>query len=367
MGFLTPYALVATRPRTGAVAGLRSRLCPVGLVGLLGDLDRVAERCSVPGEAAGSGYTWDAVDRHDRTWSPQGVACIPSSDVLVVSWYARRRRLHRTPGCRISFLDRAHPDGPRYRHVLLVAPRRRLGRLTMGSVPVHAGGIAVRGNLLYVADTLFGVRLFRLDDVLSVRPLPPDPETTEPAGRAPTRRALGNRFRAHGYDYVLPQLMSLRVPLRAGTRRLRHSFLSIGQVDGRPTLVIGEYRRAGGQPRLARYPLDTGTGLPTADGRGRTTPLEVFHRQPDRMQGAAVHDSTWFVTASSGEGVPGDLYVGGPGAWVRHGRVLPTGPEDLDWSRPGEELWCVSEWPGRRWIFPVPTGRWQPTAGSGPP
>jgi hypothetical protein len=77
------------------------------------------------------------------------------------------------------------------------------------------------------------------------------------------------------------------------------------------------------------------------------------------MQGAAVHGSTWFVTASAGEDVGGDLYVGAPGAWVRHRRVLPPGPEDLAWSVPGQELWCVSEWPGRRWVFPVATSPWR--------
>jgi hypothetical protein len=77
----------------------------------------------------------------------------------------------------------------------------------------------------------------------------------------------------------------------------------------------------------------------------------------------AVHGSAWWLTASAGEGVPGDLYVGAPGAWSRHRGVLPTGPEDLDWSRPGEELWCASEWPGRRWVFPVAAGRWQESSG----
>jgi hypothetical protein len=267
-----------------------------------------------------------------------------SGEVLLVGWYARRRRF-RTPGCRISVVDRTHPDGPRYRHVLLVAPRRPLGFLTLGRVPVHAGGIAVRGDLLYVADTVFGVRLFRLADVLR----------TPPGG--------AGRFRARGYDYVLPQTAALRVPPRPG-RRLRFSFLSIGQEAGRPLLVVGEYRRKGGRPRLATYPLDPGTGLPATGADGRAVQPEVFDAQPDRMQGAAVHEGTWFVTASSGEGVAGDLYVGAPGAWTRHRRVLPTGPEDLDWSSPGEELWCVTEWPGRRWVFPVSTAPWREPSGS---
>lgn len=350
MGAVPPYALTATRPRVAVVARLRRRLSPVALDGVLADLDRVAERCPVPGEAAGQGLTWDRADRDDPSWRPQGVAGVRSGQVLLVAWYARRRRLHRTQGSRISVVDPGHPDGPRYRHVLLVSPRRPFGFLTVGRVPAHAGGIAVRGDMLYVADTDSGVRLFRLGDVLRV---------VEPP--AATRRGWFRRLpaRRFGYDYVLPQLMALRVPLRAGPRRLRHSFLSIGEVDGGPNLVVGEYRRKGGAPRLARYALDPETGLPAAGAHGRAVPVEVFERQPDRMQGAAVHEGTWFLTASSGEGVAGDLYVGAPGAWSRHRRVLPPGPEDLDWSRPGEELWCVTEWPGRRWVFPIPTARWQ--------
>ncbi len=350
------YALAATRTRANLVDRVSRRLPRVALDGVLADLDRAAERCPVPGEAAGEGFTWDDLDRNDPTWWPQGVVSIRSGAVLLVSWYARRGRLFRTPGSRISVVDRTHPDGPRYRHVLLVVPRRRLGVLTLGTVPVHAGGIAVHGDLLLVADTLFGVRVFRLEDVMAVPPQPPAADGSA-LGRIdmPRRSAV----RASGCAYVLPQLMAFRVPLRSGRRRLRYSFLSTGQVEGRPNLVVGEYRRKGDRPpRLARYPIDPRTGLPAVDDRGRCTPLEVYEDQPNRMQGAAVHGSTWFVTASAGERSAGDLYVGAPGTWHRHRGVLPTGPEDLDWSRPGEELWCVSEWPGRRWVFPIATNRW---------
>jgi hypothetical protein len=228
----------------------------------------------------------------------------------------------------------------------------------MGTVPVHAGGIAVHGDLLHVADTVFGVRLFRLRDVLRVPRRAPGADGGSPRGIRGLVRSVDG-LDAFGYDYVLPQFMAYRVPLRSGARRLRYSFLSVGEVGGRPNLVVGEYRRKGaGAPRLVRYPLDPRTGLPAADEHGRCTPLEVYEGQPSRMQGAAVHESEWFVTASAGEGSPGDLYVGAPGALHRHRGVLPTGPEDLGWSRPGEELWCVSEWPGRRWVFPIATSRW---------
>ncbi|MGY1808571.1 hypothetical protein ACI8AF_14480 [Blastococcus sp. SYSU D00669] len=329
MRAVPPFALAATRHRGRRVDRLAARLPRVGLDGVLADLDRAGEPGAVPGEAAEDGFTWDAADRSDPGWWPQGVAATRSGRVLLVSWYAKRRRL-RTQGVRLSVVDRSSPAGPRYRHVLLVVPRRLPGLPPwLGRVPVHAGGIAVCGDLLHVADTLAGVRVFRLGDVL----------------RAPRG----------GYGYVLPQVTAFRVPLRAGRRRLRYSFLSVGTVDGRPRLVVGEYRRAGSHPRLASYPLDPRTGLPATDASGICAPLEVHEDQPVRMQGAAVHGSRWFLTASTGEGRPGDLHVGAPGRWRRRRGVLPPGPEDLAWSRPGEELWSVTEWPGSRWVFRVRT------------
>ena len=355
-----PFTLRHTRRRRRAVEGLAGRYRRIGLDGVLADLDRVATPCTVPGPAAGDGFTWEERDREDRSWFPQGVAALRDGSVLLVSWYAKRRRL-RTEGSRISVVDRSDPAAPRYRHVLLVAPRRRLGLLTVRAVPVHAGGIAVSGDLLLVADTLVGLRVFALDDLMRV---------PEDAGRGVlhrVRRALRRvrGLRRPGADVVLPQLMACRMPLWTGAGRLRWSFVSLARGPEGSSLVVGEYRRAGSSPRLARYPLDEATGLPALDGRGRCAPLEVHDAQPVRMQGAALHEGTWFATASTGEGNPGDLHVGAPGAWHRHRGVLPTGPEDLSWSRPGEELWSVSEWPGRRWVFPVEAGRWRPGVSAG--
>ena len=348
---------VADRRRAGLADRLTRRLPPVGLAGVLADLDRTGAPAQVPGEAAGDGLTWDAADRDDPSWWPQGVASTRGGEVLLVSWYATRRWLVRTHGSRVSVVDRTDPAAPRYRHVLLVVPRRRL-RLGLGAVPVHAGGIAVLGDLLYVADTRAGVRLFRLSDVVRV----PDRRLPVPWL---TARTLGRRlggWSAYGHGYVLPQALRLRVPRWPSRDRLRFSFLSVGEVEGRLSLVVGEYGRAGTAPRLARYPLDPATGLPELGPDGRCTPLEVHERQPPRMQGVAVDGATWFVSASSGKGSPGDLHVGAPGAFTRHRRVLPPGPEDLDWSRPGQRLWCVSEWPGARWVFPVDVARWLPRA-----
>ena len=353
------FALRVADRRGALVDALAEHLPRVGLAGALADADRVAVPCPVPGDAVVDGFTWEPRDADDPAWFPQGVACVRGGDVLLVSWYGVRRGL-RTKGSRITVVDRTDPARPTYRHVLLVVPRRRLGRLTLSPVPVHAGGIAVVGDLLHVADTVAGVRVFRLADVLRV---PPRRLDARLPWRGAGTRTLGHRptggWTAYGHDHVLPQALRLR-PAVPGA--LRFSFLSVGDVDGEPSLVVGEYRRAGARPRLVRYRFDRETGLPAVDAAGRSRPVAVHEEAPVRMQGVAVHGPTWWLSASTGEGSAGDLHVGRPGAFRRHRGVLPTGPEDLDWAVPGEELWGVTEWPGRRWVFRVDPRPWSPSS-----
>ena len=350
------YALRIVERGRRRVEDLGRRLPRVGLDGVLATLDRTGEACPVPGRAAGDGLTWEPRDQDDRVWWPQGVATLRSGSVLVTSWYAKRRWSVLTQGSRVSVVDRSDPARPRYGHVLLVSPRA-VPRLSLRPVAVHAGGIAVLGDLLYVADTRAGVRVFRLSDIARVPPRRLDALLPwRGAGTRTLGRRLTGGFTAYGYPHVLPQLLRLRVPRRSG---MRWSFLSVGEVEGRLSLVVGEYGRKGSAPRLVRYPLDPATGLPAVGADGSCPPLEVHERQPLRMQGVAVHGSRWYVTSSAGEGNPGDLHVGAPGAFRRHRGVLPPGPEDLDWSRPGEQLWCLTEWPGHRFVFPIDVQPWE--------
>lgn len=307
----SPLALRRSADRTDRTARLAGR---VGLAGVLASLDREAVPCEVPGEAAGRGFTWDAADRDDPDWNPQGVAAADGGRLLLVAWYARTPRLVLTAGVRVSVVDRSDPERPRYAHVRLVVPTP----LGLRPVRVHAGGLALAGDLLLVADTVAGLRAFALADAL----------------------------RRDG-ELLLPQRFRVRPPWLA-RRRLRFSFVS---ADG-DRLTAGEYRRAGARPRLVRWPL------PDVLAGGWCLPVEVHEDQPVRAQGAAVHDGTWWLSASAGPTVPGDLHVGRPGAWRRHRGVLPPGPEDLSWAVPGEQLWCATEWPGARWVFPVDARRW---------
>lgn len=315
----------------------------VGLAGVLADLDRTARRVDVPAEAAGQGFAWDERDQKTRRWYPQGITTSADGGVagstLLTSWYGKGV-VGRWLGSRVTVVDDVDAARPRYRHVLLVEPRpgrlRRRPWRRWRPVRAHAGGIVWYGPHLFVAGSASGMRVFRLDDVVRVR----------------------SRWRTGGYRYVLVQAGRCRPSTTAGTRAMTYSFLSLQREAAGDHLVAGEYgRKDAPSHRLVRFPLDRGTHLP-GGGDGSTHPVEIHERQVPRMQGAVVADGSWVLTSSNGEGNPGDLWVGTPGAFRRHRGVLPTGPEDITWWPERGQLWTLTEWPGRRWVHSVDLPRW---------
>jgi hypothetical protein len=299
-----------------------------------------------PSAAAVDAMTWEPRDQRTTRWWPQGITTSadadPSGDgtfegrpVVITSWYSRGR-LRRLLGSRLSVIDGADGDVHGYRHVLLMEQTRGRFVRWFRPVRVHAGGIVWFGDYLYVAGSSRGVRVFRLDDIIRVR----------------------NRLWSRGYRYVLPQLTTYVSQRDADAAPLTYSFVSLDRSGDVPHLVAGEYGRKGGSHRLVRFALDPSTGLLRSDDRGWSVPAALYDRQIPRMQGATVVDGTWFVTASAGEGVPGDLWVGRPGAYTRHRGVLPTGPEDLTYWPQRAQVWTLTEWPDRRWVFALDTAQW---------
>lgn len=326
-----------------APSRLRRGVARVGLAGVLADLDRVARRVDVPAEAAAQGFAWDERDQRTRRWYPQGVTTSADAgeqgSTLLASWYGKGI-VGRWLGSRVTVVDDVDADAPRYRHVLLVEPRP--GRLwrqpwrRWHPVRVHAGGIVWYGPHLFVAGSASGVRIFRLDDVVRVR----------------------TRWRTGGYRYVLAQSGRCRPSTSAGTRPMTYSFLSLQREADGDHLVAGEYgRKDAPSHRLVRFPLDRTSHLP-GDAEGVASPVRVHERQVPRMQGAVVAEGVWTLTSSNGEGNPGDLWVGRPGAFRRHRDVLPTGPEDITWWPDRQQLWTITEWPRRRWVYGIDRSRW---------
>ena len=312
----------------------------VGVEAVLADLNRTAEPARVPAAAAVAGFRWDREDRWSRRWYPQGITSTADRDVseelagrrvLCTSWYARDLGdEHR--GARVSFVDVTDPVPPRYRHVLLAEPVRDPDTGAVGVRPlrIHAGGLVWHGPLLYAAATGRGICAFRLDDLVAV-----------PAGWPG----------AFGYRYLLPLRFRYDGLADDGAERMRYSFLSLDRSTSPHQLVAGEYGRRGLTTRLARFDLDGATSLLRTDHEELSRPLALEPGDLESMQGAVVVDGVHYVSTSAGRFRRGSLYVGRPGAFRKHARVLPVGPEDLThWPGTGR-LWSLTEHPGRRYVF----------------
>jgi hypothetical protein len=316
-----------------------------GLAAVLDDLDHQGRRAFLGGRFLGRAvrraYTWDAADRRDPRWWPQGVTTsadashtedVEGRRVVAVSWYAKEQAEDdgRAHGSRISFFDL---DTRRYAHVLLVVPTLTDGVVSIEPLHIHAGGIVWAGEYLHIAATTRGVVTCRLDDLVRVG----DADLT-----------------TFGHRYVLPVRFSYRPVTGEGLQKLRYSFLSLDRAASQ--LVVGEYGNLRQSRRLARYPLDPETMVLAAGEDGASRPLGLEEEGAVRMQGAAIAKGTWYVTASTGPKVPGSIYVGQPGAWRRFRWATPVGPEDISWWPSTDMLWSVTEHPRRRWVYSMRRG-----------
>lgn len=307
----------------------------VPLEAFVGDLDRRARRTWAPGRAVRRAWTWDAADRRDPVWWPQGISTATDADVedlggsrdlVVVSWYSKQG------GSRLTFLDTRRR---RYRHVLLVRPVVRDGVAGVEPLEVHAGGLVWHGPYVHVAATARGIVTCRVDDLM----------------RLPADGGLGAGTGDH--RYVLPVRFAYRAETGEGVERLRYSFLSLDSDADPPALVVGEYGNAKQTRRLARFPVDPTTRFLTEED-GLARPLDLDDGGVARAQGAVVAAGRWYVTTSHGPRVPGSVHVGRPGAFRRHRWAAPMGPEDIAWDPDSDLLWSVTEHPRRRWVYAMP-------------
>ena len=338
------FGLAAGPPEPALRGNVVDRFRRVGLDGVLADLDRVGSWVDLPQADCDRAVRWDDRDVDTSHWYPQGVEVglrtgAAGADRLVVltSWYGHGALGHAVLGSRLSVID-PDPDQPRYGHVLLAQAVRILGLTFLRPVRVHAGGIVRYGDHLYVAASSGGLRVFRLSDI--ARPVA--------------------AWRARGHRHVLPEHTAYRAVTAEAARPMIYSFISLQRGADGDHLVAGEYgRRDTGRHRLVRYALDRSTGLLVTRPDGQADPVEVIDSGIPRMQGVAVNDDGWVVSASAGEGNAGDLWTGRPGVFTRQRGVLPTGPEDLAVEPGGHRVWTLTEWPGRRWVVPVATDRWR--------
>ncbi|MCD4525580.1 hypothetical protein [Nocardioides sp. cx-173] len=331
-----------------ALARLLGGRVPLG--GVLSDLDRQGRRTWAPGRAVHEAFTFDARDRRDPRWWPQGVTTsadasdtgrVEGRRLVVVAWYAKQ--LPGDPpgrqGARVTLFDL---DSRRYRHVLLVVPTMKDGVLGLSPLRVHAGGIVWFGDHLHVAATAKGFMTCRMSDLMRV------PDAV--AGERGAIGVEGDRVASYGYRYVLPVRFSYRAHAEEDQERLRYSFLSLDRGSSPPALVAGEYATRGRTRRLARFPTDPETTLLETGDDGRSLPSGM-EEGVGHMQGAVVARGRYHVTVSRTPYWFGSVFTGSPGRWRERRLATPMGPEDLAYWPETDLLWSVTEHPRRRWIF----------------
>ncbi|GGQ07006.1 hypothetical protein [Streptosporangium pseudovulgare] len=319
---------------------LGERLDRVPLATVLSKANRVAVRKGTSGAGAFTGmkprpvdwYCFDDADNAVTDWYPQGLTSSSDAgtrgDVFVVSWYFKPKN-ESERGIRLSFLDAATL---RYRHVLLVTAKPDGG---IAPIDIHAGGVAWYGDLLYVADTGRGLRVFDTRHIYEVNG---DSKTT--IGRK------GATYNAFGYRYVMPQTGAW-----AATGDARFSFASVDRTGPVHTLVGGEYVDAPGTPgRVARWPLAPDGALRTGAG-GVAAAQDAYLLPEPRIQGALSHGGTWYLSQAAGSTRNGVLIVVGDTVTRRS---YPVGPEDLTCVRERGTLWSVTEFARRRAVYGVP-------------
>ncbi|KAL8672800.1 MAG: hypothetical protein Q9168_002764 [Polycauliona sp. 1 TL-2023] len=263
-------------------------------------------------------YKWSASsdfnDFDTESWYPQGItssadagdAKYNKNHLILVSWYAKEDSER---GVRISFINTS-VSPPKYRHVLLVEPTGAATKPSFKGVGVHAGGIAWYGNMLYIADTDAGVRLFDMDHMYKVQ-----------GGDGVGRQSNGD-YHAYGYN-----------------------------------IVFGEYYHKDQGPisRVARFDLDSNSHLLTVNKDDIATASKVFHHGEPRVQGAISVTGRYFLSQSNGDDGDSDIIGFTPGAKdSKEYRVLPPGSEDLTYDKAVDTLWTLTEHAGDRYIVGTP-------------
>lgn len=330
----TPFVLGrATGDLAEAAAKLAGEIGSVPVETVLAQANRTA------GTTAGTGaigdmrpepspwYAFDDGDQGTTDWYPQGLTGSDDSGALpapafLVSWYFKPEAGER--GIRVTFLD---PGTLKYRHALLV-----LADLdgSYRPIDIHAGGIALHGGLLHVADTVRGLRVFDLAGILDLRTAQDDLGDGTRVGRH------DGKFHAFGYRYVIPQTDFWRVA-QPGPR---FSFVSIDRSTETPQLVAGEFRDTDPEGWVARWDLDLAGGEPN----------DAFVLGHPRIQGAVSRDGRWYLSQGAGSTANGKLLVYEDGTLDT--RPYPIGPEDL--TVQDGRLWSVTEFRNKRAIFAVP-------------
>lgn len=339
------------------VTALEKLAPPATTAAILADLNRSGTSVApgaVPGGPPGVDIAvrWEKVDEDSEAWIPQGLTgsadasatgLVDGRRVVVVSWYY-------TPpagstyekGVRLAFVDVTNPQAPTYRFALLVEPKGTVAAPTFAPVTIHAGGMVWFGNLLYVADTGRGFRVFDMS-----RAMVAATDLDEIGCTAGT-------CRAGLYKYIIPQVGGFT---QASKCAPLFSWVSLDRSSTPPSLLSGEYcggAACASQPlagRTYRWPLDGANGRLRA---GTSWPSEAMLMGQQQVQGGASRNGLFYLSSSAPAAGAGALFRVKP-AKSATSKWLDA-PEDLMVDEKNGLLWSLSEGVGARVVAGMKLG-----------
>lgn len=350
------FSLQRTQTDPALVDALTDTLPSRSVGEVVASANRVGTACTADASHLSASFCWQSGDNTVSYWYPQGLTTsadatdsgtVDGHEVLLSAWYDNGESGY-DRGARVSFVDMSNPTAPRYRHVLLVEPTGTPASPSFTAVTAHAGGLVWYGDLLYVADTYNGMRVFDLSRMMAVS-----------TGRdTAIGRQSDGTFHAHNYAYVLPQVGRYVPSVAGSTDPLRFSSVSLDRTSDPHALVVGEYSADGDGTRIVRFDLDSsGEVAREADGVAHGDfGWTVSFRS---MQGATCVDGVYYVHRSNGFSNKGGMITWTPGEYadVLDGTV-PISPEDVTYWGGRDQLWSQTEAPGKRLVFATTLSQW---------
>lgn len=278
----------------------------------------------------GNGFSWESGDVDTPDWYPQGIAGLRNGDrhALIVSWYGKNAAAPK--GVRLSFIDE---KTMKYRHVLLV---ESAGGGKVKPLLLHAGGVAVVGHMVYVADTARGIRMFDANKIFQV---------TDTNSKDVFGDKTDGKFAAYSYLYVMPQIKQFTTIGR------RFSYLATDWTNkDTPVLISGNYKTGSDKAvDLRRVHAWSMSGEDV--GALKWDTHNTFGVEaPTLVQGAAVlGDFILMVTSGSAAKLQiGKLQPKNLGIKTY---AMPHGIEDLYMDPKTNLMWTLTEHPGSRIVF----------------
>jgi len=388
------FTPAATPTFASVISGLQTVLPTVSLTAI--GLTIGAESSFDDGVSSTTETCWNSDDNTAQEWIPQGITTTSdatgtspnaSAGRIIASWYdgcslgdpevdyalphqgctslaAVTADREADKGVRIAIYSRATRS---YYFALLVQPYiNDAGHASYGAVRVHAGGIALYGNLLYVADTPHGFRVFDTRKFLSLNSSQDPDIKVDRTDKRQVGRHDGT-FYAYSYHYVLPQVGRWSQTGNGspdhtcdGTGPMKFAYASIDRSTSPPSLMAGEYCLPANESnpetvgRFARWRLSSTTS--PASGLASGTPFDAYREPYNHIQGGATRGNTVYFNTSDGTSM-GKLHkltlVGGDLVWSED-RWVPAGPEDLSYDANANVIYSQTEyWDGRE-IYSMP-------------